>query len=308
MKKLKSLFSALEILRMGARFDFVAPNWYQWGRAVIVLNALFRKPRPIILFEVIDYSLASRSDLTGSLFRMFARLVLGPAMRRSVKFVQVMSLYERKKFIELYGMSEESVTAIPWPLVGWVKPTTPDPKVVRKDHQYVFSSGRASCDWPTLFSAAKGQNWRLVVVCSRADLNEVQVLNQDVGAEVFSEISKSEHDVLLEGATICVISLREEHKSSGQVRLGAAIELRVPVVASAVDGLKEYLLPGTNALTYSAKDSECLRNSVNQLLDQEKRRRDLVETASISSAGYDRSAYFKKISEHVERLHLRSSS
>jgi glycosyltransferase involved in cell wall biosynthesis len=170
-----------------------------------------------------------------------------------------------------------------------------------REGDYVFSSGRASCDWPTLFAAARDQGWRLVVVCSRSDLALVQSLDEGVGARILSEISKDEHDRLLAGAAVCVVSLREDHKSSGQVRLGAAIELDVPVVASEVEGLKGYLRHGVNALAFPAGDSVSLRNQVARLLADAEARRALTASARSACEGYDRSAYFRELALRVER-------
>lgn len=96
-------------------------------------------------------------------------------------------------------------------------------------------------------------------------------------------------------------SLREDHKSSGQVRLGAAIELDVPVVASEVEGLKGYLRHGVNALAFPAGDSVSLRNQVAQLLADAEARRALTASARSACEGYDRSAYFRELALRVER-------
>lgn len=302
--KLIQPLSALSILRGAGSFDYVAPNWYEWGRLVVVLNALLPRPRPVMLFEVIDYSVVSRNDWKGWLYRLFVRTALGPAMRRTVTFIHVMTEYEHTSFARLYGLDDDVIHVIPWPLLGWVKAADSALQSPAPGRDYVFSSGRASCDWPTLFAAARDQGWRLVVVCSRSDLALVQSLNERVGARILSEISKDEHDSLLAGAAVCVISLREDHKSAGQVRLGAAIELDIPVVASEVDGLKGYLLHGVNALAFPAGDPSALRHHVGRLLADTEARRALTVSARTSSEGYDRSAYFRELGLRIERAHL----
>lgn len=303
LRKLLGPVSALSILRSADSFDYVVPNWYDWGRLVVVLNALLPRPRRVMLFEVIDYSVVSRDDWKGRLYRLFVRAVLGPAMRRTLTFMHVMTEYERARFVRLYGLDREVVQVIPWPLLGWTQASGSASSRPGRDGDYVFSSGRASCDWPTLFAAARDQGWRLVVVCSRSDLALVQSLDEGVGARILSEISKDEHDRLLAGAAVCVVSLREDHKSSGQVRLGAAIELDVPVVASEVEGLKGYLQHGVNALAFPAGDSVALRNQVERLLSDAQARRALSISARAACDGYDRSAYFRELALRVERAY-----
>lgn len=299
-----SLVSAVSILGKGRAFDYIAPDWYRWGRLAVLINAIRPRPIPVILFEVIDYGAVSRKGLKGTLVRAFVRFLLAPAMRRCVRLLHVMTLAEREKFIQLYGLRGDIVKVIPWPLLGWTKPsgTARDGQVATA---YVFSSGRAACDWPTIFRAAQEQPWKLVVVCSRGDLPMVETLNKDVGARVLSEISKAEHDQLLAQATVCVIGLREERKSSGQVRLGAAIELGVPTVASDVAGLKGYLQPDINALAYPPGDSLTLRNQINRLLSDSGLRSSLKESAIASCGGYKKSDYFQLLESAVVNAPLR---
>lgn len=289
---IRPLLSAISILRDGRDNCFISPNWYEWGRLVIIINALKARPTPVVLFEVIDYGIASRKSLAGSIYRLFARAVLGPAMRRCVKLLQVMTDAERERFIAIYGLNEDIVRTLPWPLLGWT--SQPQKSPPQKD-KYVFSSGRAACDWKTILYASRGQKWRLVVVCSKEDLQKVKMYSEGVDVEVHCEITKDEHDRLLAGAAICVVSLLEERKSSGQVRLGAAIELGVPVIASHVDGLNGYLIPNVNALSFKPGDSYTLRNLIDSLLNDGVRSAELKRSALESCNGYNKTEYFRNI-------------
>jgi Glycosyl transferases group 1 len=298
------LFRALSILFFGKHHDYIAPNWYEWGRAVVVVNSLMPRPRPIVLFEVIDYGVMARQGGVGLLARLMARYGLGPALRRSVRLLQVMTEAERERFISLYGLDPAVVRCIPWPLLGWTGLPADLDRPAAVVGNYVFSSGRAACDWRNIFAAARGQPWKLVVVCSTSDLEQVRMLNVGVDAQLFTEISKSEHDRMLAHACVCAISLKEERKSSGQVRLGAAVELGVATVATAVDGLKDYLLPGVNAMTVPPADPMALRRAIEHLLADGSFREQLVATARQSCQGYTKADYFRRLRVAVESLEI----
>lgn len=304
-KKKCNIFSPFikvyKLLSQSKSYDYLAPNWYEWGRLLLIVNSLLPKPRKIILFEVIDYGAVGSDGLKGKLLRLIIKLTLAPAMRRTVRLLQVMTEDERNRFIKIYGLDPSVVKTIHWPLLGWTNGVNSDGAEM-PDGDYIFSSGRAACDWKTLFTAADSQDWKLVVVCGKEDLEHVRSISKNINVEIHSEIPKTVHDNLLKNAKICVISLREEFKSSGQVRLGAAIELGVPVVASEVAGLNGYLRPDVNALTYAASDAQGLRNAVNKLLADENLSKKLCASAIESCSGYSKLNYFDEIRKSIQSI------
>jgi glycosyltransferase involved in cell wall biosynthesis len=137
---------------------------------------------------------------------------------------------------------------------------------IKVRNRTVLASGRASCDWPTLFAAAKGADWELIVVCGKKDLPKVQKLNSEGKAKVLCEISGWEHAQLLRAAAVYTLVLTEDEVSAGQVRLARAIDAGVPVVATEVRGLDGYLQHGVNALVVSAGDSTGLKRCIDDLV------------------------------------------
>jgi glycosyltransferase involved in cell wall biosynthesis len=162
----------------------------------------------------------------------------------------------------------------------------------------VFSSGRAACDWETLFEASRLGNWPLTVACTASDLPRVRALNTDNKATVFTDIPKEEHDRLFASATVYALCLKEEQKSSGQIRLASSIEAGVPVVASNVRGLEGYLIDNVTALAYPPGDAQSLADAIGLLMQNAEKRKKLVSAAQDFARDKTRKVYFERIA-HV---------
>jgi len=208
---------------------------------------------------------------------------------RTLSGAQVNTQWEADAYAQKYGLSPNLFSFIPYPMQrerpGDLPPMPAESSVL------VMASGRACTDWPTLFAAAKGTAWPLTVVCSTQDLAEVKTLNHDGRATVLCELPHAEHQRLLSRATVYALVMSEQHVSSGQVRLGRAIEAGVPVVATSILGLKGYLENGTTGMAVPVGNAEALRTAIAKLigdpeLRQTLRTRAYEETRSQSLATY----------------------
>jgi hypothetical protein len=289
------IIAALNLFNRARKYATVVPHWYDYGPLYVILAGL-RGDRNVVLLEFIDIKLNDAPRPVRTVYRLFARYVLAPAMRRSVRTVQVLTEREAEMFVDLYGYPRERVAVVRWPLsgVGTVdeKPTE---KEVLVEGAFVFSSGRAACDWSTLFVAAEGASWPLVIVCSSRDRPSVDALNKGGRAMVLSEISLSEHNRLLGIATVYALVLNELEKSSGQVRLATCIGQNVPVIASAVAGLDGYLIDKVTAIAVPVGDATSLRAALNCLMDSPTARASLVESARNYASSYSWDDYFCEI-------------
>ena len=155
------------------------------------------------------------------------------------------------------------------------------------DADIVFASGRNACDWETLFAAARGASWVLIVVCSAKDAERVRRLNADGRARMFTEIPGVEHDRLMSEAAVYALVLEEVRGSSGHVRLARAIEAGIPVVASSVMALQGYLEPDVTGVAVEPGNVEALREAIDHLIDNPELRNDLRSRAY--EAGRERS-------------------
>jgi len=283
----------LLLLWLGRDFDAVAPNWYRGGRAACVLQAIAGRKKKLILLECIDYSIQGKGAAFRFIHRILAKAVLGPAMRRSVGALQTLTDWERREFIRHYGLSQDTVRTIKWPLAGWLAP----PRHGERAERYVFASGRAACDWETIFKAAEIGGWKLKIVCAGKDRERVERLNRDVRAEILSEIPQARHDDMLAQATVYALCLQEQYKSSGQVRLAACISAGVPVVASAVHGLDGYLIDGVTAAVVRPGDAAQLAMRIDALLADPALCAEQAQRAQAHAAGYAKADYFAAVEQ-----------
>jgi len=192
-------------------------------------------------------------------FRLGRRL----QFRRAVLCAQALSLYDRDLYRDKFNVADDRITYSPY---AWRRQRDTDPGRSAPGGRRVLACGRAACDWETLFAAARDADWDLTVVCGEADLERVRRLNRGATADVKSEIPPEEYVEILEAADVLVIPIREDHVSTGHVRLRDANEAGVPVVAADVHALREYVVDGTTALLYSPGDARRLRERVDELL------------------------------------------
>jgi glycosyltransferase involved in cell wall biosynthesis len=158
----------------------------------------------------------------------------------------------------------------------------------------VLSSGRAGSDWETLFAAAAETRWSLTVICAEADASRVRRLAGD-GDNVFTELSRAEHDAHLHTSDVYVMAMSELGVSAGHVRLMSAVEAGVPVVASEIDALEEYVVQGETALLVPPGDAHALRRTVDRLLQDPGERRRLRAAALAQARTWTYDEYFNEI-------------
>jgi hypothetical protein len=299
---------ALVLLWTGRRYPLLLTCWDATGRWVTLICGVIGLKKLVIL-EFIDFNYESKHPFVARSYELLIKKVLGPCARRAFLNVQVFTEWEKEYVEVLYGIDKRRVRLFSWPLshgkIGTRSPDA-DPKT-----PMVFSSGRAACDWETLFEAFHNGNWPLTVVCSAKDLSRVKLLNQSNKATVLAEVSRDVHDKLFETATVYALCLVEKQKSSGQVRLANCIDAGVPVVAANVRGLQGYLINGVTAMAYSAGDAKELGQIIEDLLRNEQKREELVVAAQEFASGHTREKYMRNISEMlldsvIERNSMRS--
>jgi hypothetical protein len=260
------------------------------------LAALTRRGA-IVLLEMIP-NRPPRSGWKRALSAAWFRLVEGPAVRHGMRAGQAMSAVETESLAAMYDLPPERFPHVPWALSRTAAAEFP-PAAERSG---VLASGRAACDWETLFAAATPE-WELTVVCAGADHARVAALAAAAGtaARILSEITRDEHDELMRRAAVYAMPLTEDRLSSGQVRLQTATELGAPVVVSAISTLAEYVLDGETAVEVPVGEPEALRAAVDSLV-ADPARRDRLARASLDRArARTYPDYFREVKEFVER-------
>lgn len=195
---------------------------------------------------------------------------------RSARSVQVMSEWERNEYASRYKLPKTLFTHIPWPLQA--RPAEFAPR--RVPRHGVVASGRNSCDWETLFEAARGQDWDLTVICGAGEVARVRLLagRHGVNVDVRSDIPADEHFKVVCSAEVYVLPLQERNVSAGHIRLMTAITAGTPIVASEIRGIADYL-PRV-AVAVPPSDAAALRTTVNWLRENPREAERVSREAS----------------------------
>jgi hypothetical protein len=266
------------------------PGW----RSLLLLRALLGRRRKLVALQFIHHA-GERRGAGRWVDRAWAPVDRW-ATRRALRFGQVLTAREREAYAEAYGMAPERFVLVPWPRRtepvpgAGAKPAAPD---------LVVCGGRAFCDWPTLFAAARGSSWRLTVVCTAADLAEVQRLNRPAVAKVRCDLPPEEWLALLVGAAVAVVCVHEAGVSQCHVRIQQANDAAVPVVATATASLDGYVLPGETALTVAPEEPAALREAVDRVLAEPALRARLRDRAAEHSREWAGPAYLQAISDLI---------
>jgi glycosyltransferase involved in cell wall biosynthesis len=279
---------SFDLWRAGRQHELIVT---QLGRAILPLIFVeaVRGRRRLILTQL---QRPRPSRLHRRLLLNLVHSVLRPMLRRTVSAAQVLSSWECDAYASRLGIPRERIRFIPAPL----KPLEPGP-IEREG--YVISSGRAVCDWETLFQAAARADWPLVVVCGKEDAARVRKLNRASRARVYVEISPEEHQRLVAAASVYVAALHEAAVSSGQMRVMEAHRVLTPVVATNVRGLADYLVPDVSALVVEPQDPEGLRKAVDKILADPALADALVKKAVERFASRSMEGYISEIQELV---------
>jgi hypothetical protein len=295
-----TLGHGLALRWFGRPYDVVVTSGWN-ARGLYPVERLFpRRKRYLVLLEFIPVMQRPWEDLYGAGWRgrlrsVFERHVVAPVLQRSLISAHVLTTWEGRRNADAFGISPERMRFIPWPRLFEHVAHAPD-----EDRRVgVMASGRVACDWQAVFSIARGQPWRLTVVCSRADLPEVERLNSDHRAVVHCEIPTEEHQRLIESAQVYLLALKEAEASSGQIRIMNAVTAGTPIVASLTRGIADYIQPGRTALTFEPGDTAAARDAVNRLLHNPELR-STIRTAALEAAQGDTlAAYVERIGELI---------
>jgi glycosyltransferase involved in cell wall biosynthesis len=217
------------------------------------------------------------------------------ATRRAVLAAHVLSRSEPARYAGAFGVEEGRFRFIPfaWRMQPVGAAFAGDPRLG------VVSAGRADCDWPTLFEAARGAGWPLVVVCGEHDRAAVERLNADGRATVLVEIEHDRARDLLRSAAVCVLSIVESPASHGHVRLCDAVDAGAVVVASRVQSLDGYVDDGRTAILVAPGDPAAMRRAIDRLFADEGLRERFARAAFERAEAWTWDEYLRAIEAFV---------
>ena len=260
------------------------------------LAAVFGRARIVVLELIPDRP--ARPGWRRTLKRMWFAMVERPIVRHGMTAGQTLSASERPEIARLYRLDPGRLEHVPYAFTRTAM--APSPAAVERSG--VLSSGRAACDWETLFAAASGSDWPLTVVCGAEHLTRVEELNRDGRARVLNEISRDAHDELMRAAAVFAMPLIEDGLSAGQVRLMTATECGTPVVASRVRTLAGYVVEGETALLVEPGDPPALRAAIESLLTDAPARERLASAALEHGRERTYADYFADVGAMLARV------
>jgi putative nucleotidyltransferase with HDIG domain len=253
----------LAFLRATYRGTLIITILTRWSFPAAILASFLRR-RQVVLLEF--------QHLPVYRWQAIVVRLLRPLVSRGIAAAQVLSSWEVEACHKWLGIPSERIRFIPWPLHGV------DPGPTTRSG-YVLASGRAACDWESLFRAAEGTEWPLIVVCGEIDAREVERLNAGGRAKVFVDIPRDQHHRLLKEASVYVLPLAERHHSAGHIRIMDAMSTMTPVVTTSIRGLVDYVVPGESAIVVGPGDVVGLREGIDLLLGDQTLGRRLAERA-----------------------------
>ena len=261
------------------------------GALVAAAIAAARPPRSRLVFVEFIRRPPPRLRWKRLVYLVLFQLLERPLVRRGMAAGQVLTQMELDDYPTVYGLPRSRFQLVRWALRAGEEDIPAPP-----DHgDLVLASGRTSCDWETLFAAAAGRPWHLTVVCAPHDLDRVEALNRDGRARVRSEVPGEEYRELLRASGAYALVLREEGSSAGHGRLRAAIDAGVPVIASGVRALEDYVERGETAIVVPPADAEALRSGIDAVLEDRELAARLSERAAERGRRWTYADYFDAI-------------
>ena len=277
--------SVSRIGRLAGPDDVLVVGARQRGVLPLLLRETLAGHRRVVLVEFIRESPTGWRRATDLPYRLL--------LRRAVHRLHVLTRGEVERYSRRYGLRDGVAVYVPWPL----RPRDEDeqPRAPRQPGK-VVASGRAACDWPTVFAAldCAQEPWRLTVVCGSQDIALVGSLASPE-TTIKSEISPLEHATEVASAEVYALVLRESHASAGHIRLMEAVAAGTPVVATTVSGLEGYALDGETALTVPPGDPATLAATVDSLLRDADLRRAQADRAVLAVESRTFERYFEDL-------------
>lgn len=266
------------------------------GLGLLASLLALRRRRALVLLQFLP---GRKVGLSGRAVDLVYRL----SLRRACLGVQVMTAEEKDTYVQRYRLAPDLVRHLPYYHVDDRVPVEIVPVTQRRG---VLASGRNSCDWSTLLTAADGQGWPLTIVCAEDERRAIARRAAALGVTVRSEIPRAEHNQLLAEAELFLVVVKDRGASSGHVRLASAALRSTPVVATSIPGTSGY--EHLAVATVPAEDPSALRQAVNSLLADPSATAAAAER--VRARAWDRplSRYAAEVRDFVQECENRSGS
>jgi glycosyltransferase involved in cell wall biosynthesis len=148
-------------------------------------------------------------------------------------------------------------------------------------HPFIFSTGSACRDYPTLFEAAKKLNLRTVVVSGPRSLEGLTIPPQ---VEAPFHLKKPDILRLGQEARINVIPMTKEGPTAGTVTIVEAMRMGRAVIATRRSGIEDYIKDGETGILVEPGSVDDLVQAIDKLWNDKELREKIGKQAYLYAA------------------------
>jgi glycosyltransferase involved in cell wall biosynthesis len=189
-------------------------------------------------------------------------------------------IFSRRE-VDLYrsqlGIPHERLHFVP--LGDWSQirhPTLPNSGTGKGD--YYFAGGRSNREYVALVEAFRSIPARLVIVCSRSNWKELEGVRLPPNVQAVCDVPIATFDEYVRGAKAGIITLKRDTGASGQSVALALMRNAKCIIATDVEGLREYIEHGVSG--YLMRDLTEELPALVQLLERDPGRAEAMGRAA----------------------------
>lgn len=197
--------------------------------------------------------------------RLFARSWL---WRRVDEFVVIRS-GDADHLAERFGVDRTKARFVRFPAPSPEQITAPPAGVRAPDVPYVYSAGWAHRDWATLSDALELAAVPAVVSCDSG-------VRFPCNVTVMPPLSPEDGRVFLKSARCLVLALKDTHLPSGPLVLLDAMSREITVIATNVNGVRDYVEDGVTGVLVPPEDPEALARAIDRVMSDRDYAADLA--------------------------------
>lgn len=275
----------LSIIVQRRKFDRII-GWQQfYGLNTAFFFRLFRMKKLNRLY-VMTFIYRKRHGLLGSLYHRYMRFIV---TSRYIDRIICFSRDEVAYYSSVFGVDKDKFVFVPLGIR-----MAGDIEV--RDEGYVFSTGRSNRDYGFLLEVLKGMGHKAIIAC---DTYANSTTAPDV--DILTDCHGDDMERLMAKCHIVVIPLKDANVSSGQLVLLRAMSLGKPVVCTASNGVRDYIVDRKTGLLVD-NDRDEWREAINGLYENRTFYKELSDNSKkIFQEHFSDEAMYKKIAQVVRK-------
>lgn len=172
--------------------------------------------------------------------------------------ILVYSTSEIDTYERLFPKAKGKFRYVPFPILAPIKPSAN----CRRASDKFVAIGKSNRDYRLLAELFRGRPETLEIICHGLKIDDcpenVKIVDNCFGQQMYDKIAE---------ARAVLIALKNPDISSGQMVALQAQQLGTPVIATDIDGLKDYITSGENGILVS-NDLESWRAALKAVGDQ----------------------------------------